>query len=98
VPRYFAPDEVDSLPRLLTPIEPAYPPGMRARAREGDVKARVMVRADGSVAGAELLDATHPEFSAALREVIRAARFAPALREGRPVPAWVTLHVRFRMG
>jgi len=96
-PEFLSPNEVDAPPRLLTPIEPTYPRGMRIRGQEGDVTARVLVRADGSVAGAELIETTHPQFSAAVREVIRAARFAPALRAGRPVAAWVTLRVRFRL-
>lgn len=94
---YFAPDEVDAVARLVTPITPAYPPAMRARGREGDVVARVLVRADGSVAGAKLLSASDDAFVDAARAHIRGARFAAALRGGEPVPSWVIVRVRFRL-
>jgi len=83
---------------LLTPIEPAYPPAMRARGREGEVVVRVLVSADGSVAGAHLVEETDAAFSNAVTERILAARFAPAIREGRHVLSWVLGRIRFRIG
>jgi len=94
---YYAPDEVDAVARLVTPIAPAYPASMRARGREGDVVAKVLVRADGSVAGAELIEATDAAFTDAARTQIREARFAPALRGGAPVASWVIVRIRFRL-
>jgi len=96
-PAYYAPDEVDAVARLVTPIAPPYPPSMRARRREGDVVAKVLVRADGSVAGAELIEASDAAFTDAARAQIREARFAPALRGGAPVASWVIVRVRFRL-
>jgi TonB family protein len=96
-PRYFAEDEVDRPARPLAPIEPDYPPQLRALGVEGDVEARVMVLADGSVGGARLLASDDAAFTAAVREALDAARFEPAERAGRPVASWVTLRLRFRM-
>jgi TonB family protein len=98
VPHYYEAHEVDSPPRLLAPIEPAYPREPRARGQEGEVVARVLVRPDGSVGGAKLVRATDDAFVEAARDSIQDARFAPALRSGRPVFAWVTVRVRFRLG
>lgn len=94
---FYAPDEVDAVARLVTPIAPRYPPHLRERGREGHVVARVLVREDGSVAGAELLDVTDPLFAVAARSELRGSRFAPALLGGRPVPSWVVVRIRFRI-
>jgi len=95
---YYAPDEVEETARLVTPIEAPYPAAMRARSREGEVVARVLVRADGSVAGASLVDATDAAFLDAVRAAILGARFTPALRSGAPAPSWVLVRIRFRLG
>lgn len=96
-PRYFGEDEVDRPARPLSPIDPAYPPPLRALGVEGEVEARVVVRADGSVGGARLLSSSDPGFTAAVREALAAVRFQPAERAGRPVASWVTLRLRFRL-
>jgi protein TonB len=88
---------VDVPARPLAPIEPAYPPQLRALGLEGDVAARVVVRADGSVGGAQLVASSDEAFTAAVREALERARFEPARREGRPVASWVTLRLRFRL-
>ena len=96
-PRYFSEDEVDRPARPLVPIEPAYPPQLRAMGREGEVEAIVVVLADGSVGGARLVSSSDEAFTAAVRESLRHARFHPAERGGRPVASWVTLRLRFRL-
>jgi len=56
-----------------------------------------MVRSDGSVDGAQLVESTHEDFTAAVREALREARFHPASRRGKPVSSWVTVRLRFRI-
>ncbi len=65
--------------------------------REGEVEARVIVLADGSVGGAELQSSSDDAFTAAVRDSLRQARFEPARRGGRPVASWITLELRFRL-
>jgi TonB family protein len=81
----------------VDPIRPAYPPRLRALGLEGDVEARVMVRSDGSVGGAQLVESSHDDFTAALREALSEARFHPARLRGKPVSSWVTVRLRFRL-
>jgi TonB family protein len=64
---------------------------------EGEVEARVIVLADGSVGGAQLVSSSNEAFTAAVRESLKEARFHPAERAGRPVASWVTLRLRFRL-
>lgn len=96
-PRYFTKDEVDLPAWPLAPIEPVYPPELRALGREGEVEARVVVLADGSVGGAVLESSSDDAFTAAAQEALREARFQPAERAGRPVASWITLELRFRL-
>jgi TonB family protein len=81
----------------VDPLRPAYPPRLLALGVEGEVEARVIVLSDGSVGGARLVESTHPEFTAAVREALREARFHPALRHGKPVSSWLTVRLRFRL-
>jgi TonB family protein len=97
VGRYYAESEVDLPARPLAPIEPAYPPELRAMGLEGEVEARVVVLADGSVGGAQLVSSSDEAFTAAVRKSLKDARFHPAERAGRPVASWVTLRLRFRL-
>ena len=96
-PAYLGADEVDLPARPLVPIVPAYPPQMRALGLEGEVEARVVVLADGSVGGARLVESSDEAFTAAVRDALEAAHFQPAERAGRPVASWVTLRLRFRL-
>lgn len=96
-PRYFSEDEVDLPARPLAPIKPDYPPQLWAMGLEGEVEARVVVLADGSVGGAQLVSSSDEAFTAAVRESLKDARFHPAERAGRPVASWVTLRLRFRL-
>jgi TonB family protein len=61
------------------------------------LEARVIVLADGSVGGARLVESSHDDFTAAVREALRETRFHPALRRGKPVSAWVMVRLRFRI-
>jgi hypothetical protein len=76
-------------PRLLAPIQAAYPEGA-----EGDafVVVAVSVAVDGSVQSARVVEGVDP-FAARAIEAIGVARFVPATRDG--VPLAVT--VRFRI-
>lgn len=96
-PRYFTEEEVDLPARPLVPIEPVYPPRLRAMGVEGEVEARVVVLADGSVGASRLESSSDEAFTAAVRESLRRARFQPAQRAGRAVASWVTLTLRFRL-
>lgn len=96
-PSYYEEDEVDVTARPVDPIQPSYPPELRALGIEGEVEARVIVLADGRADGARLVKSSHHAFTAATREALRQARFHPARIDGRPVASWVTLRLRFRL-
>ena len=96
-PSYYQEDEVDVPARPVDPLQPAYPPRLRALGIEGDVVARVAVLSDGSVSGARLVESSHEDFTVAVRAALREARFHPALLRGRPVSSWVGVRLHFRI-
>ena len=96
-PSFYQEHEVEVPARPVDPIRPAYPPRLRALGIEGEVEARVIVRSDGSVGGARLVESTHDDFTVAVREALWAARFHPARRHGESVSSWVTVRLRFRL-
>jgi len=96
-PTFYQEYEVDVPARPVDPIRPAYPSRLRALGVEGEVEARVIVLSDGSVGGARLVTSTHDDFTVAVREALRGARFYPARRRGKPVSSWVTVRLHFRV-
>jgi periplasmic protein TonB len=83
-------------PKFARNFQPDYPVGMLQREIEGSVTVRVLVDAEGHVRQVQVLRATDPDFAKATeRQALKAWRFKPATRDGRPVEDWQTLTVRF---
>lgn len=96
-PTYYEEHEVDVPARPVAPIRPEYPPKLRALGMEGEVEARVVVLCDGSLGGARLVESSHDDFTIAVRDALREARFHPALLRGETVSSWLTLRLHFRL-
>jgi TonB family protein len=75
--------------------EPAYPSVARAARATGKVVVRVTVDESGRVILASAMSG-HPLLRAAAEAAARQARFAPTVRNGRPVKAMGTLAYEFR--
>jgi protein TonB len=85
-------------PRRLELKEPAYPATLRAQGIEGEVLVTVSIDALGVVQQAAVLRGSgHAEFDAAALSAARAERFAPATRDGTPVPFTLSYTYRFRI-
>jgi len=87
-------------PVLLRPpdLSDYYPRRAQMRGTTGATRLRLTVDSGGRVAEVEVLDATPTGvFEHAARRVGRALTFRPALRNGRPVPARVTLRLVWRL-
>src|SRR5579859_7197127 len=87
-PSAQGPPVVAPVPRE-TPVE--YPDGGEG---EAQVVLDITIGADGMVTAAAVLSGEAPFAEAAVRAV-RAWRFEPALRDGRPVPARIRYTLRF---
>lgn len=93
-------DYVDrTRPKLRTsPLRISYPEEARRRGIEGAVTLELSVAADGTVRDARVVSSIPMGvFEEAAFRWLRVARFAPALRQGEPVPALHMLMVRFKL-
>jgi protein TonB len=78
--------------------EPRYPASCRRLGHEGSAVVRVEVGADGRVGRADVVrSAGCIELDRSAAAALRAARFRPALRFGRPAASVVEQRVRFRL-
>ncbi|WP_295138760.1 energy transducer TonB [uncultured Reyranella sp.] len=86
-------------PRYRIPPTPAvYPPRSIELGQQGEVMVRVRLDADGTAA--EIMvwrSSTFPLLDRAALTAVRGWHFLPALRDGRPVAAWVEIPVRFHL-
>lgn len=91
--------QADVPPRRVPGAEPLYP-ALEARAgHEGAAVLRLLVRADGSVASATVLEVRGaPAFGEAAREAALGWRFEPAQQAGRAVDCLCTQRLAFTLG
>ena len=86
-------------PRFRIPPTPAvYPPRSIELGQQGEVLVRVRLQPDG--AAAEIVvwrSSNFPLLDRAALTAVRGWHFLPALRDGRPVAAWVEIPVRFHL-
>lgn len=89
---------VDQLPRILEKVKPLYPEHARRQHKTGVVTLKFLVDAEGRVHQPSVIEASPPGlFEESALAAVAKWRFAPALRQGRPVPTWLILPVRFTL-
>lgn len=85
-------------PAHIGNLQPIYPPILIRREVEGSVTVRVRIDANGRVTAVENVRADDERFfEATRRHALRAWRFLPATRGGRPVESWQQHTVHFRI-
>lgn len=91
--------EADLPPRLSTPINPAYPPALRAAGVEGETVVEYAVGEDGRVdtSSVRVIQATHPGFIPPVLTALASARFTPAQLAGAPIAVRVRQRIVFRV-
>jgi protein TonB len=78
-------------------VLPVYPRFARRIGKEGTVMLRLTLDEGGSLKNVELLEKAGHGFDEAAVAAVRASRFRPALRHGRPVSCRAILPVRFEL-
>lgn len=101
--RVYRAEEVTRVPDLTNratiarALQRSYPREFRNAARSGSASIRVVVGRDGIPEAVTVQRADEPEFGAAGVEVLRRARFTPALLNGVPVRVWVVIPLTFEL-
>ncbi len=86
------------MPELIQSPPPVYPQTAVERRWEGTVLLRLAVTAEGRVGGVEVIESSgHRVLDGEAARAVRAWRFVPALRDGRPAASFVRLPVRFEL-
>jgi protein TonB len=83
--------------RLITPIQPLYPPIARLTHSEGTVVIEAIISKSGSIASAHVISGPAVLRAAAL-EAVRAARYHPFLLNDQPTEVQTTISIIFRFG
>lgn len=98
-PRISQPGTADRpLPELIQSPPPVYPQTAVDRRWEGTVLLRLAVTAEGRVGEVEIIESSgHRVLDGEAARAVRAWRFVPALRDGRPVASFVRLPIRFEL-
>jgi len=92
----FNGDDLDQPPRQMVRTNPVYPYRARQRGIEGEVKVKLLVREDGTVASVSILESTPKGlFDAAVKKAVPKWKFSPGRIDGQAVPSWVVTNVVF---
>jgi periplasmic protein TonB len=85
-------------PKRLRPNRPEFPAALKAQGIEGDVTVRVDIAASGAVTSVTIVRGSgYPAFDEAAKRAAASERFAPAVRDGNPVPFSLSYSYRFRI-
>jgi len=95
---WYPPHQLDRPPRGVGAIHPEYPREARRQGIEGQVRLRLRIDEEGRVREAEVLEGQPAGvFDDSTLTAFKAAYYAPALRNGRPVRAEIEIRVVFRL-
>ena len=93
-PTYYTAHDLDAHPRPLDEVLPNYPAEADRQGVSGKVRLQLKLETDGRVSDIEVLSATPPGvFDESALQTFRDARFSPAQKNGRLVPALVLIEV-----
>ncbi len=82
----------------VTPLPPRYPPRARELDQQGEVLIRALIDERGAPGEIRIWRSSgYPLLDRAAEQAVRSWAFEPALRDNRPVQAWVQVPVRFRI-
>jgi len=85
------------LPTIGFLAEPDYPDTLREQGVTGTTVLNVLIAEDGSVSEVEIVQSLHPLLDANAVESMYRSFFAPAIKNGEPIVAWITIPVIFRV-
>jgi TonB family protein len=86
-----------SWPKLLRDVKPSYTADAMKRRVQGIVEVEGLILTDGSVGAVQVMKSLDPELDQAAVAAVWQWKFAPATRDGVPVPVLVPIEVSFSL-
>jgi TonB family protein len=94
--RIYKPGEAGvTNPTVISDVKPQYTPDALKARIEGTVTVECVVRPDGSVSDIRVVKSLDPDLDQQAIKAARQWRFAPGMKDGKPVPVRVTLEMTF---
>jgi len=84
-------------PITITTVQPVYPEAARRARIQGTVVIQAIISESGDVRDVQVLRALPLGLDSAAADAIRKWKFKPAMLNGRPVPVYYVLTVRFNL-
>jgi protein TonB len=84
--------------KLISSVQPVYPPGAEAAGIEGTVLMRAVISVRGDLPNLSVINkSVDPELARAALDAARQWRYRPTLLNGVPVEVVTTIAIRFRL-
>jgi len=84
-------------PRVLSRVNPVYPPEARRERIQGAVMLQAVIEADGSVGDVKVVRSLDPRLDAAAVEAVKQWRYEPGTVDGQPVRIVATVSMSFNL-
>lgn len=92
----LTPNDVQA-PVAITRPQPAYPESARQARVQGSVEMECVITDTGSVSQCRVLKGVNPACDAEAIRSVSEWRYTPTLLKGKPVPAYVTITVQYKL-
>ena len=86
-----------SAPRKISGAQPSYTDSARNRKIQGTVILQAIISADGSVQDVTVVRSLEPSLDRSSIDTVKTWRFAPAMKDGKPVSVAVNIETSFRL-
>jgi TonB family protein len=83
--------------RVVSRVEPRFPPAFIHSVREAIVVVRCVIGQDGTIREPEIVRSSFPPFNDSVLSALRQWKFAPGMMHGQPVDTWFELSVTFHV-
>jgi TonB family protein len=90
-------EDVDKMPSLVKSFKPHYPTIAKLKGTEGKVYVKVYVNAEGKPLSAVILKSDNKVFNQPSIDAAAKFKFSPAMKDNKPVGAWVVLPFKYTL-
>lgn len=97
-PVFYAAKDVNTPPRMRSPISIGYPDLARRQKIEGTVETSIKLDETGQIIDARIIESSHPDiFDAHVLSTLKKSRFSPACKNGFAVRSEIQQKIQFKL-